>query len=304
MPKNFPEAWLGRVRQKLSSASNAPWLNGIPELDTPLIVTDAGALSEKNAIHVPTTMFEVDVLINNTTYPIPEQQYTDDEVLLYLDKYQTKKTSLADDDTIGASYSKIDTVTASHVRNILKSKYSKAANALAPVSNTTATPIIETTGETLASGRKRMTYEDVVNLKAAMNLNDDEDNIRLVLCNDHWNDLLLDRDRFGNLLVDYQAGKPVPQIANFGLFKYFANPYFSAAGARLPFGSAPGATDSQGSFAFVTTNVALKTGMTRQYFKPSNIDTDNQSNSLNYRHYFLCLPVLAGQSGAIRSSLS
>lgn len=301
--KNFPEVWVKRVLQKLTNADKAPWLAGVQELDVPVLELAGGSASEKNIIHVPTTTFEPDVLINNTTYPIAVQAYSDDDVILSLDKYQTKVTTLSDDDIIGASYEKIDVVTASHVRAISKKKYAKAAHAIAPAADAALTPVITTTGE-LVGGRRKLVYADLVALKNKMNLNEDEDGIVLVLCTEHWNDLLLDRQNFGNQLVDYNAGKPAPVIAGFKLHKYIANPRYTVAGAKVPFGSVPGATDLQASFAFVETNVVKKTGLTKQYFAPANLDPENQTNRLNYRHYFLALPLTAAQSGAILSAQS
>lgn len=301
MPKNFPEVWLKRVIQKLSSADKAPWLAGVPELDVPVVELGAGSASEKNIIHIPTTQFEPDVLINNTTYPIALQSYTDDEVIISLDKYQTKVTTLSDDEIIGAAYPRIDFATAAHTRAITKKKYAKAAHAIAPAGNTGLTPVVMTTGE-LAGGRRRMTYADLVALKAKMNVNEDEDGIVLVLCSDHFNDLLLDRQNFGNQLVNYNTGEPAPLIAGFKIHKYVANPNYSDAGAKLPFGSVPGATDRQASFAFVETNIAKKTGLTKQYFHSAATDPENQTNKLNYRHYFIAVPMSAGQSGAIVSA--
>lgn len=304
---NFPEVWVKRLLIKISSAVVAPWLNDIPELDVDVAVINAGDMSEKNKIYVPTSTFEPDVLINNTTYPIDAQSYTDDQVELTLDKYQTKVTTLSDDQVIGASYDRIDNAIASHARAIAKKKYAKAAHSLAPTQNAAASPVIVTTGD-LVNNRRRLVYADLVSLKAKMNLNEDDQDLVLVLCSEHYNDLLLDRQNFGNLLIDYNAGKPVPRIAGFEVHTYIANPRYSVAGVKKAFGSVPdntaGAADLQGSFAFVKTNVAKKTGITRQYFAPAVIDPANQVNKVNYRHYFMALPFQAGKNGAIISAQS
>lgn len=300
---NFPEVWVKRLLIKISSAVVAPWLNDIPELDVDVSVINAGDMSEKNKIYVPTSTFEPDVLINNTTYPIDAQPYTDDMVELTLDKYQTKVTTLTDDQVIGASYDRIDAAIASHARAIAKKKYAKAAHSLAPQTNGTLSPVVLTSGD-LVNGRRRLTYADLVALKAKMNLNEDDQDLVLVLCSDHYNDLLLDRNNFGNLLIDYAAGKPAPRIAGFELHSYIANPRYSAAGAKLAFGAVPTGTDFQGSFAFAKTNVAKKTGITKQYFAPAAIDPANQVNKVNYRHYFMALPFQTGKNGAIISAQS
>jgi hypothetical protein len=299
---NFPEVWASRFIRKISEAVNAPWLDGIPELDANVTVINGGDISEKNIIFVPSSTFEPDVLINNTA-AIPEQAYTDEQIQLTLDKYQTKSTTLSDDQIIGASFAKIDDAVKSHANAIAKKKYSKAAHALAPQANAANTPVVLTTG-VLAGGRRPLKYDDLIALKAKMNINEDSEGIVLVLCSDHLNDLLLDRQNFGNLLLDYTAGKPAPIIAGFEVHSYIANPRYSNLGAKLAFGAVPVATDLQGSFAFVKTNVGKKTGMTRQYFSPAAMDTLTQTNRLNYRHYFMALPFKTGQCGAIISAQS
>lgn len=299
MLQNFPEIWLKRVQQNLDNTDEAPFLEGIPELDVNVSQINEGDISEQNKIYVPSTAFEVDVLLNNTTYPIPVQEYADGTIEITLDKLQTKVTTLSDDQIIGSSYSKIDVVTASHTRGMKVSKFKKAIHSLAPQNNTIKTPVLKTTGGTDAvkdsTGRLILTYEDLVEFRRKLK----GDDIRLVLCENHWNDLLLDRKNFGNQLVDYALGKPMPKIAGFELTKYSANPMYSASGEKKPYGAIPGTTDLEASIAFSKSNVAKKTGLTKQYFKAAKDDPEYQTNRLSYRHYYIVVPFVADKLGAI-----
>lgn len=304
MAKNFPEIWLHRVIENLTSADQAPWLDGIPEMDVAVAELGAGSASETNTIHIPTTEFEPDVLLNNSTYPLAVQEYTDDEITINLDKYQTKATSLSDDQIIGASYPRIDAATRSHTTAILKKKYAKAIHALAPSEDADDTPVITTSGSGAASGdRNPLKYEDLVALKAKFDAMEcPSDGRRLVLSSDHLNDLLLDRDRFASLFLNYKSGQPAPQIAGFDIYSYIANPYFAVAdNTKIAFGSAAGANDHRASVAFYLPNVGKKTGMTKQYFQDAKSDPKNQTNLLNYRHYFICVPKKSKYIGAIVS---
>lgn len=303
MPANFPEVWLNRVIRNLSTQNVAPWLDGIPELDTEVIEVGSGDASEANIIHIPRTNFNPDVLINNTTYPIALQSYTDDNVTVQLDKYQTKVTTLSDDQIIGAAYDRIDIVTGSHTYAINVRKYQKAIHAIAPQSHVAgATPVIIATGAArVPGGPPTLTYEDLVRLK------DELDAIpgisatdrRLVLCTRHWNDLLVDRKNFGDKLVNYNTGQPAPNIAGFELYQYEGNPYYTDAGVKKAFGSVPGGTDRQASVVFWKNGIAKKTGMTKQYFNEAKNDPETQTNKLNYRHYFIAVPFEAKFVGAI-----
>lgn len=303
MPANFPELWLDRVITNLTTLNEAPWLDGISELDVEVLELGAGSASEKNIIHIPRSMFAPEVLINNTTYPIALQEYTDDDVTVQLDKYQTKVTTLSDDQIVGASYNKIDVITKGHTTQIASSKYKKAIHAIAPSADSVDTPVLQATGDPLvAGGRNTLTYQDLVTAKSKLGKSGGEcpaDNRRLVLCPEHWDDLLRDRKNFGDKLVNYKTGEVAPMIAGFEIYQYVGNPIFTAAGAKKPFGAIQDATDLQASVMFYTPNIAKKTGLTKQYFAKAENDPENQTNKLNYRHYFIALPAEAKYIGAI-----
>jgi hypothetical protein len=305
---SFPEMWLSRVILLVTTLTAAPWLEGIEELDTPILELGSGTASEQNAIHIPLENFEVDVLINNSTYPIPAQPFVDGEALVHLDKYQTKVTTLSDDQIMGSSYVKIDSATRAHTRGILSNKFMKAIHALAPAKDTIDTPIIETTGALAESGRKKLVYKDLVALKRKLDaIQTPKEGRRLVLCSDHMNDLLEDRSRFADLLRNMNEGTTAPKISGFEIYQYDANPYFYKNEAdddkwtKRPFGTLPIEGDQEASVCFVKLNVAKKTGATKQYFKPAADDPDNQTNRLNYRHYFVAMPFRMKYMGAIVS---
>lgn len=304
MPANFPEMWQNRVETNLTQATSAPWLDGIAELDTSIIEVGSGTTSEQNIIHIPTTDFEPDVLINNNTYPLALQAYTDSEVTISLDKYQTKAVTLTDDQVMGASYNRIDAATNATTNALLKKKYAKAIHALAPSADSANTPVIKTTGANDGNGRKRLVYADLVALKQKFDaLEVDAMGRRLVLSTDHWNDLLLDRDRFGDNFSNYREGSLAPMIAGFEIYQYVANPHFAAATAtKKAFGASVVAGDYRASIVFYVPNVAKKTGITKQYFSDARTDPENQVNKLAYRHYFIVVPKRAKYIGAIASA--
>lgn len=296
---NFPEIWVARVIQNLTNQSVAPWLDGIPELDADVSVLEAGSANEVTVINIPRANFNPDVLVNNSVYPIPVQAYTDDTVVLSLDKYQTKATSVSDDQIVGSAYDKIDATTRSHVRAILTKKFKKAIHSIAPTSDAAATPVIAATG-TAVGGIATLTYEDLVALKARFDADEvDPNGRRLVLSTKHWNDLLIDRKNFGDKLINYNAGTPAPVIAGFELYQYNGNPLYTSAGVKKAFGAVKDAGDREGSIAFWEGGIAKKTGMTKQYFEPASGDTANQANLLNYRHYFMAVPFESRFIGAI-----
>lgn len=279
MPKNFPEIWEGRVRHNLEKGATADFLDGVQELDG-----DVEQMGEENLIHIPTTEFNPEVIVNNKTYPIAVQEYTDDTVIVKLDKYQTLRTKVTDDQIIGASYDKIDAVTRAHINSINARKYKKALHSLAPDTDTAETPVLEIAGT-------ECTYEDLVNLKDKLDeLEWPEEGRRLVLCNKHWNALLKDRKNFGDQLSNYRTGNVSPVIAGFEIKKYIASPHYNGK-TKKAFGEVPTRGDKPASVCFVVENARKKTGLTKQYFSEASADTANQASFLNYRHYFIALPV-------------
>lgn len=303
MPADFPQVWLKRFIRNLTALNVALWLDGIAELDTTVIEMGSGDASESNIINIPRANFNPDVLINNSTYPIALQAYTDDSVTVQLDKYQTKVTTLSDDQIIGASYEKIDVATSSHSYAINSKKFMKAIHAIAPASHVAgATPVLIATGAARTpGGPPTLTYDDLVNFKDAASAIPGyvPTDWRIVLCPRHWNDLLIDRKNFGDKLVNYNTGQPAPEIAGLQLFQYEGNPFYTDAGVKKAFGSVPSGTDRQASVVFWTKGIAKKTGMTKQYFNKAENDPETQTNKLNYRHYFIATPYEAKFVGAI-----
>jgi hypothetical protein len=305
MARNFPDIWLGRVEKKLKNTDIAPWLDGVSEIGGDVIMVGEGTDGEKCLIYIPVTEFEPDVLINNTTYPLALQAYTDDTLTVALDKYQTKVTTLSDDDTLGASYDKIDAATKSHVSAIASSKYGKAIHAIAPSAHTAATPVIKTTGAIDETGRIMLSRKDIVSLKKAF----DEAQVplagrRLVLSPDHIADLLLQDQLFANQYYNYTSGK-IANLFGFEVYENVANPlYVADTGVKKSFGAVTGAGDYMASIAFYAPNIAKKTGLTKQYYADSKANPENQTNRLNYRHYFIAIPKQARYVGALISDMA
>jgi hypothetical protein len=303
MPANFPEIWLTRVIENITTTDSAPWLDGITEVESPVVTFGAGTQTEKNVVHIPRSNFNPDVLINNTTYPIALQDYTDDEVVVALDKYQTKATSLSDDDAMGASYDKIDVITSKHTKSMQKTKYRKALHAIAPSAAGTDKFVIATTGANDGTGRKRMRFEDLVAIREQFaNMADGEgivEGIRLVLSAQHEADMMLDRERFADKFVNHASGKVAPMIAGLKVYTYAGSPLYANDGTKKAYGAAKVATDSYASVAFLEDNIAKKTGNTKQYFSKAEDNPTTQSNALNYRHYFMAVPAEDKYIGAV-----
>lgn len=279
----FTEVWTGELVKSLRGGLEGSWLDGVPDQST---------IVNNDVIHLVEVGVDPDVLINNTTYPIPSQALEDKDIAVKLDKFQTKVTPITDDELYAASYDKMARVKESHANALNDSKFTKAAHALCAQQDSAKTPILKTTGERDATtGRLRLTMADVVALKAAMDkLGVPAENRRLVLCPDHVNDLLLVSQTFREQYnIDRATGK-VGKLYGFDVYEYANTPLYTQAGKKKNLGVAAGDGEFNCSFAFYTPRVFKATGSTKMYYSEAATDPEYQRNKINFRHYFLCMP--------------
>lgn len=297
----YREVWEKEVIKAFDAGVKDTFLDGIP--DKSQYVTGDDEVQVINA-----TFFGVEpgVLINNTTYPIPPQELNGENVPIALDKYQTKVTPVRDDELHGVAYDKIAVVKTSHAEALVKNRLRKAIHALAPAGNAAKTPVILTTGKPTADGsRLRLRWEDIITMRERYAAAEIEvDGMRLVLCPDHVNDLLLeDKDLF-KTLADWRTGVIHNQLG-FEIRSYIRNPYFRTTTlAKLSFGAVPvQATDRMASVIFTPSLARKATGVTKMYYSESKNDPEYQMSKINFRNYFIALPSINQSIGAIVSGI-
>ena len=277
------EIWTGEVVRKLDAELAANWLEGVP---------DQSALVENDVIHLVDVGVEPEVLINNTTYPIPEQAITDEDIPIGLDKFQTKVTPVTDDELHAISYDKMSRVIALHQPAISKARYRKAAHAICCTEHTDKTPVLTTTGEVdPLTGRKRLTKADLVKMKSAMDdLGVPADGRRLVLSPEHVQDILLFDENFvRQYSLDTVNGK-VGRLYGFDIFEYAATPYYTTAGVKKALGTNPEAGEFRCSFAFYKDRLFKASGSLKMYYSRAETDPQYQKNRVAFRNYFICMP--------------
>ena len=289
----YTEVWTGELVKRLNAGLKATFLNGIP---------DYSAKVNNEVIHMVDVGGDPDVLVNNTTYPIPVQDLEDGDIALGLDKFQTKATRVTDDQLYAISYDKFASDVQRHGDAITTVKYKKAAHALAPYSHTDKTPVIQTSGETdSASGRKKITLKDIIALKRAFdNMEVPEDGRVLVLCPDHVNDLLELDQSFRDKYYNYTTGK-LMNMYGFEVYTFVNAPYFNKNGVKLAYNAVPTATDHKGSFAFYRPRMFRAQGSTKMYYSEAATNPQTQENLVNFRNYDIVLPKKMEAIGAIYS---
>lgn len=289
----FTEVWTGELVKKLNAGIKATFLQGIP---------DYSADVNNEVIHLVDVGGDPDVLVNNTTYPIPIQDLEDGDIAIGLDKYQTKATRVSDDQLYAISYDRFGSVVERHRDAIETVKYKKFAHALAPYTHSDKTPVIQTSGETdAASGRKKITPKDIIALKRAFdNMEVPEEGRRLVLCPDHVNDLLEQDQSFKDKYYNYTTGK-LMNMYGFEIYTFVNAPYFNKNGVKLAYNAVPTATDHKGSFAFYVPRMFRAQGSTKMYYSEAATSPTTQENLVNFRNYDIVLPKKMEAIGAIYS---
>ncbi len=289
------EVWTGELIKALRSGDKATFLDGLP---------DYSQYAENDVIHMVDVGGDPDVLVNNTTYPIAIQQLTDTDAVFSLDKFQTKPTSITDDELYALSYDKMASVKERHSQALLVKKYAKAIHALAPDSNAAKTPVLKTTGDVeggAATGRRMMQRSDIIALKKKFDVMQvPTEDRRLVLCPDHVNDLLMQDQKFAEQYYNYTTGK-IANLYGFQVYEFVNNPVYKATGTKVAFGTAAGANEFQASVAFYGKMTFKATGSTKMYYSEAKTDPENQRSLINFRHYFIVLPKKKEAIAAIMS---
>lgn len=288
------EVWTGELVKTLRRAMEATFLDGIP---------DASSIVNNDVIHLVEVGVDPDVLINNTTYPIPLQALNDQDIAIQLDKFQTKVTPVTDDELYAISYDKMQRVKESHGQAINDAKFEKAAHALCASGNTAKTPVLKTTGaKDATTNRKKMTVEDLLAMKRAMDgLKVPAQGRRLVLCADHVNDLLETSQQFKEQYNINRNEGTVGRLYGFDIYEFGATPLYTTAGAKKAVGSTAATGEFRSSFAFYSQRVFKATGSSKMYWSEASKDPEYQRNKINFRHYFVCMPKKADAGGVIRS---
>ena len=291
----YTEVWTGEMVKKFRNAAESlGWYAKIRSYDDKV---------DNEVIHFVLIGGDPQVLINNTTYPIPIVALGDTDKPIGLDKYQTEVTPVTDDELYAISYEKMASVIERHHEAIGETKYSRALHALAPDSHSALTPVILTSGDNDENGRCIITVKDIIALKRAFDkLKVPSSGRILVLCTDHVNDLLQNDQKFAQQYYNYTTGK-IANLHGFEVYEYVDCPYYTASTkTKKAWGVVPDPEeDFQASVAFYAPRMMRANGTTKAYFSEAASDPQNQQNLVNFRHYSICLPLKKEAIGAIVS---
>lgn len=288
MPLN-KEVWINQIAR-----------NFYPERSFLTKVTDYSGFVNNNTLHFPSEGLDPKVLINNTTYPIKILGREDEDNAITLDKFETENTLVRRPDAIEYSYDKLESVLLQHRATLQTSTARKAAHAFAPSGDTKETPVVLTTGE-VSNGRKRITFEDLLTLKARF---DDAliplEERYIILHPRHVTDLLLEDVRLFKELTDIKDGEPA-RFAGFGCFQFPYMPTYELKESKYTKVAFDGTqTEQFASVAFYGKEVMKADGDIYMYARYD--DPEERGTIVGFDKRFIAMPIRNKGVGAIVSA--
>lgn len=291
----YKEIWTDQIVKHFTHADEGGFLKDIP---------DFSQYAENDTIHLTDVCGDPSVLIDNTTYPLDVEQLEDKDVAIRLSKFETKATSITDDELYALSYDKIKVAKERHANKLAEARHDKALHAFAPVENTPDTPVVFTSGSVpTADGRLPLTVKDILTFKNALDkAKIPKEGRYLVLCSDHVNDLLSEKDqKFKDQYYNYSTGA-ISKMYGFNIYEYSNCPLFDQNRKKKAFGALAGDGDFEASVFFYAPRMFKCNGSVKMYYSQSTTDPINKRSLISFTSRFVALPQIREKScGAIVS---
>ncbi|MBN1987821.1 MAG: hypothetical protein JW783_00305 [Bacteroidales bacterium] len=231
----------------------------------------------------------VGFLVNNTA-ELTAKKMNGKKAFVEWEKYDTEPTAVDDAEIRSLNYDKRAAVRVKHAESFKMGIRDHVMWKLAPGDDTsTDMPVIRTTGADDGTGRKRLTFGDMVKyLERVKGLNlSDESQLYIILCPEHETDLVLDRDSanyFSNreIFFDTATGK-VKSIMGFKFFSNSAVLAYNNAGEKLAKGAALTSTDRRASLFYYAPNTVYHINAVKVLYKPETTDTKSADPTSEFR---------------------
>lgn len=289
----------------MSTLNKQIWVNQLlgnfyPDSSFLKHVRDFSALVDNDIINMAEAGVDPNVYINNTTYPIKVVQRVDKPISIELDLFETENTLIRRPEVIEYAYDQLESVLMGHRSQLRAVTAAKAAHAFAPQKDTEFTPVIPTTGETAADGRKRLTVADILYLKERFdNANIPMEDRFLVLHPKHLSDLILFDVKAFKDITDFVNGQP-QRFAGFNVLQTSVTAvYNNTTKEKVEFSAGKADTDTFCSFAFQKNEVMKADGQTHMYARLD--DPEERGAIVGFDKRFIALPIRNKGIGAIVS---
>lgn len=229
----------------------------------------------------------VDFVVNNNTDFTPAAMSGKKSIITW-DRLDTTPTEATDEEVRYLAYDKRAEIRLKHAESWKIGFRDYILNKLAPSAAAGGFVFLRTTGADDGNGRKRLTYNDMIEFESQVNaLNlPNADALYMILCAQHQNDLKLDlagtNYNRNAIAIDPKTGS----ITRFYKLKCFENnaaPIYTSAGAKKALGSTIAAGDQFASTFFYAPNTVKYVDSIKILYKPEITDTRSASPTSEFR---------------------
>ncbi|WP_044203871.1 hypothetical protein [Flammeovirga sp. OC4] len=260
-------------------------------------VVDMSEFVEYNTLNLAEAGADPDVLIDNTTFPIPASTRTDIPHTLPLATLTTKSTIVRNIEEMETNYKKMDSAVRGHRNALYKKAVQLAAYNYAPDTDGEFTPVLKTKGN--ANGAiKRCRFQDIIDLQTKFHEFDaDPMDMVLVLSPQHAADLKAED------MALYKQVMSDRKLFDFNLYVSSAVPTFDITDdSKQAVSTAPDAANlHRASIAFLKTEVMKADGDYEMFLKEK--DPDQQGDVFNFQKRFLAKPIRGKGVGTLITSV-
>lgn len=231
----------------------------------------------------------VQFLVDNTSAFVAAKM-DGKKVFVEWEKYDTTPTEVDDAEVRALPFDKRSETRVKHAEAFKMGIRDHVMWKLAPADDTSDDmPVMRTTGADDGTGRKRLTFADLVKYLEkvkALNLPNEQE-FYMILCPEHETDLILDRDSAvyfadRNIYFDAQTGK-VKSIMSFKFFSNNAVLAYDNLGNKLAKGAALTSTDRRASLFFYAPNTVYHVNAVKILYKPETQDTNSADPKSEFR---------------------
>ena len=257
---------------------------------------DMSPLVDNNKINLAEAGVDPEVLIDNTSYPVPTVSREDTPLELILHTLDTKNTVVRNLEKKELSYDKVESVARGH-RNALRNKAATyAAHNWCPAKHGDLTPVLVTSGANNKAGLKAASFEDFLVMRARFRSFDiDPASVVVVLNPIHEADLMAEDMKL------YREVLSKGDLFGMALFSSSCLPSFdTTTKQKKAFGAAlDAAKDTQASLVYCDREVMRAIGTTDVFAKYN--DPEQRGDVIGYQQRFTALPIRNKYIGAIYS---
>lgn len=257
---------------------------------------DMSSLVEYNKINLAEAGVDPDVLIDNTSYPVPTTERTDSPLELPLHTLDTKNTVVRNLEKKELAYDKMESVVRSHRNSLMRKAATYAAHNWCPTQDSKLTPVLATAGAENKEGLLAASFEDFLAMRAKFRSFDiDPASVVVVLNATHEADLMAEDMKL------YREVLAANSLFGMALFSSSCLPSFdTTTKQKKAFGAALDASkDTMCSLVFCQNEVMRAIGTTEVFAKYN--DPGERGDVIGYQQRFTALPIRGKYIGAIYS---